>query len=229
MYLTPAAILVVEDEPTSSDWLCAAAAAAFPLARIRLAKTATEATTALAEPTDLILLDLGLPDAPGLSVLVAAHRLQPQAACVITTIFDDDEHLFTALKLGARGYVLKDQSRDQLTQMLLDMQAGQPPLSPAVARRLLSHFSPPLLAPPAAAPVAAPVATPVATPATESLTARESEVLQLVSKGYSVPQAAKAMVISPHTAHSHIKAVYRKLAVASRAEAVLAARNLGLA
>ena len=89
----------------------------------------------------------------------------------------------------------------------------EPPLSPAVARRLLAHFQPP----------------PVSTPAADGLTDREREVLQLVSKGYSVPQAAKALEISPNTAHTHIKSVYRKLKVASRAEAVLAARALGLA
>ena len=192
----------------------AAAAGAFPAARIDSATTAAEARQRFAEPLDLVLLDLGLPDAPGLSVLEALRQRQPQAACVITTIFDDDEHLFTALKLGARGYVIKDQSRDQLGEMLLAMQAGQPPLSPGVARRLLSHFS-------------LPVAQ-VAPAANDTLTEREREVLQLVSKGYSVPQAAKALEISPHTAHTHIKGVYRKLSVASRAEAVLAANRMGL-
>lgn len=217
----PASILVVEDQATSRDWLIAAAGRAFPDARIHSAATAAEALAQVVTPLDLVLLDLGLPDAPGLSVLAALRERQPQAACVITTIFDDDEHLFAALQLGARGYVIKDQSRDQLSEMLLAMQAGQPPLSPGVARRLLSHFS--LAAPPAQAapkPVAA---------ASDGLTGREREVLQLVSKGYSVPQAARALEISPHTAHTHIKGVYRKLAVASRAEAVLAANRLGLA
>ena len=212
----PQQILIVEDEPSTREWLRAAAAAAFPAAELRLAGTAAEAQRLLDGDTALLLLDLGLPDMPGLSLLQALRARQPQLACVITTIFDDDEHLFTALKLGARGYVLKDQSRDQLSQMLLDMQAGQPPLSPGVARRLLSHFSLP----------PAPAVQPAANDG--NLTEREREVLQLVSKGYSVPQAAKAMDISPHTAHTHIKGVYRKLSVASRAEAVLAANRLGL-
>ncbi|MDP3858444.1 MAG: response regulator transcription factor [Stagnimonas sp.] len=214
MELTPKQILIVEDQPSSCEWLQAAALAAFPGAQVRLAHTAAAALALADADTELVLLDLGLPDASGLHVLEALHRRHPATACVITTIFDDDEHLFTALRLGARGYVLKDQSREHLSQMLLDMLAGQPPLSPGVARRLLSHF----MAPVAVAPAAA----------NDGLTEREREVLQLVSKGYSVPQAAKAMEISPHTAHSHIKGVYRKLAVASRAEAVLAANRLGL-
>lgn len=219
--ISPSRILVVEDQASSRDWLIAAAARAFPDASIDAAVTAAEAHQQFTTPLDLVLLDLGLPDAPGLTVLQALRQHQPQAACVITTIFDDDEHLFAALQLGARGYVIKDQSRDQLSEMLLAMQAGQPPLSPGVARRLLSHFS-------LAAPPAQPAPKPVAA-VDDGLTGREREVLQLVSKGYSVPQAARALEISPHTAHTHIKGVYRKLAVASRAEAVLAANRLGLA
>ncbi|MDO9453791.1 MAG: response regulator transcription factor [Stagnimonas sp.] len=216
MLPAPTTLLIIEDLPTTLDWLAQAAQAAFPEARLRTAGSVAESLAALAEaPAELLLLDLGLPDGSGMVVLEALRRDHPASRCVVTTIFDDDEHLFAALRLGASGYVLKDQSRDQLTAMLLAMQAGQPPLSPGVARRLLSHFNLP------------PVTVPA--PANDGLTEREREVLQLVSKGYSVPQAAKAMVISPHTAHTHIKAVYRKLAVASRAEAVLAARHLGLA
>lgn len=212
MDAAPAHILIVEDLPSSRDWLSAAAKEAFPAADIRLAANAAEALAAMQAPVDLALLDLGLPDAPGLGVLQRLRLAQPQAACVVATIFDDDEHLFAALKLGARGYILKDQSREQLGDMLKSMLDGQPPLSPSIARRLLAHF---------AGPIPSPAAN-------DALTEREREVLLLVSKGYSVPQAARAMAISPHTAHTHIKGVYRKLAVASRAEAVLTANRLGL-
>lgn len=212
---SPTNILIVEDQPSTRDWLLTAAQSAFPEATVRLAGSAAEALAEIEQPVDLVLLDLGLPDSPGLRVLHQLRLRQPQARCVIATIFDDDEHLFAALKLGAAGYILKDQSREQLGEMLQAMLAGQPPLSPSIARRLLSHF-------------VAPVAPLPSVAANDSLTEREREVLLLVSKGYSVPQAAKAMAISPHTAHTHIKGVYRKLAVASRAEAVLAANRLGL-
>lgn len=215
MESSPVHILIVEDQPSTRDWLQTAVESAFPGATCRLASNAAEALQQMELPVDLALLDLGLPDAPGLSVLRQLRLRQPEARCVIATIFDDDEHLFAALKLGAAGYILKDQSREQLGEMLQAMLAGQPPLSPSIARRLLSHF-------------VAPVAPLPSVAANDSLTEREREVLLLVSKGYSVPQAAKAMAISPHTAHTHIKGVYRKLAVASRAEAVLAANRLGL-
>lgn len=216
MLTTPNTLLIVEDLPTTLDWLVQAARAAFPNAQQHTAGSVAAALAVLAQtPVDLLLLDLGLPDGSGLTVLDSLQRAQAQTQCVVTTIFDDDEHLFAALRLGAIGYVLKDQSRVELTDMLLAMQGGQPPLSAGVARRLLAHFNPP------------PVVVPA--PANDGLTDREREVLQLVSKGYSVPVAAKALLISPHTARTHIKSVYRKLAVGSRAEVVLAARRLGLA
>lgn len=213
MATAPAHILILEDQPSSMDWLCATATAVFPAATLRCARSRAEGLAALNEPVDLALLDIALPDGSGLDVLLQLQQQQPQAACVMTTIFDDDTHLFRALQLGAKGYVLKDQSREQLGAMLQAMLRDEPPLSPAVARRLLAHFQPP----------------PMSAPTADGLTDREREVLQLVSKGYSVPQAAKALEISPNTAHTHIKSVYRKLKVASRAEAVLAARALGLA
>ncbi len=209
----PSSLLIVEDLPETLTWLSAAALAAFPEARQYLAGNAAEARRAFAQQPSLALLDLGLPDEPGLAVLRDLRRALPQCLCVITTIFDDDGHLFSALQLGASGYVLKDQSREQLSQMLRDLLTGQPPLSPSVARRLLSHFQPPRLPP---------------EPAREPLSGREREVLQLVAKGYSVPEAARALSLSPNTAHTYIKNVYRKLEVSSRAEAVLAASRMGL-
>jgi len=212
---SPTTILIVEDQPSTLAWLSEAVREVFPQAKQTHAATRVAALAQLNPAPDLLLLDLGLPDGSGLDVLEALRQQAPTARCVVTTIFDDDEHLFTALQLGAAGYVLKDQAREQLAAMLLAMQQGQPPLSPGIARRMLSHFQ-------HQAPAAPAIPH-------EPLTEREREVLQLVSKGFSVPQAAKALGISPHTAHSYIKAVYRKLSVASRAEAVLAARRLGLA
>jgi DNA-binding NarL/FixJ family response regulator len=132
---------------------------------------------------------------------------------VVATVFDDDAHLFPALRAGAQGYVLKDQSREQLADMLRGIVAGQPPLSPSIARRLLRQFR--TVADVAAAPA-------------ESLTAREREVLGLIGKGLTVPATAQALGISRHTCVGYVKEIYRKLEVGSRAEATLAASRLGL-
>jgi DNA-binding NarL/FixJ family response regulator len=127
-------------------------------------------------------------------------------------VFDDDAHLFPALRAGAQGYVLKDQSPEALAGMLRGIAAGQPPLSPSIARRLLRHFQP--------APA----------PATEEvlLTPRETEVLQLVAKGLSAQQVADALGLSRHTVTGYLKDVYRKLSVTTRAEATLEAARRGL-
>lgn len=205
---------MLDDHAGARDWLAAAVAEAFPDAACVPAATVREARERIAAQTfDLALLDLKLPDGSGLDLLAPLQAQQPPAFCVVATIYDDDEHLFTALQRGAQGYVLKEQSRDALAAMLRAMVEGQPPLSPAIARRLLRQFAAP-----------APVAK-VANP----LTPRESEALALIGKGFSVAQAASALAVSHHTAHDYVRSIYRKLAIASRAEAAIAARELGLA
>ena len=131
---------------------------------------------------------------------------------VVATVFDDDAHLFPALRAGAQGYVLKDQAPEVLADMLKGIAAGQPPLSPSVARRLLRHFGPP----------AAPTDT------TNPLSPRETEVLGLIAKGYTVQQVADALELTRNTTAGYLKEIYRKLSVSSRAEATLEATRLGL-
>ncbi len=207
--------LVLDDHAGARQWLAAAVASAFPEAQVVVTASIAEAETAMAAQSfDLALLDLGLPDGSGLRLLPKLIAAAKPTLCVIATIHDDDENLFAALKRGAQGYVLKDQSRDQLADMLRAMASGQPPLSPGIARRLLRQF---------VEPAAAPAPTPP-----PALSPREREVLALIGKGFSVQQSARALVISPHTAHDHVRNIYRKLAVASRAEAAIAARELGL-
>lgn len=210
----PRTALVLDDHAGARGWLAAAVATAFPDAVCIQAATVADACRHIAaQPFDLALLDLNLPDGSGLDLLARLQAQQPPALCVIATIYDDDEHLFSALQRGATGYVLKEQSRDALATMLRGMVEGQPPLSPAIARRLLRQFAAP---------------TPVAK-TINPLTPRESEALALIGKGFSVAQAAAALAVSHHTAHDYVRSIYRKLAIASRAEAAIAARELGLA
>lgn len=214
----PRSALVLDDHAGARAWLAAAVAEAFPAAAVTVTASVAEARAQIAaRHHELALLDLKLPDGSGLELLPLLRAAQPPTLCVVATIYDDDENVFTALKRGAEGYVLKEQSKDQLADMLRAMVGGQPPLSPAIARRLLRQFAEP--APAAKAP--APVENP--------LSPREREVLSLIGKGYSVAQAAGALIMSHHTAHDHVRAIYRKLAIASRAEAAIAARDLGLA
>lgn len=212
-----ARVLIVDDLASSRDWLAQAAGRAFPGIVIDSAGS-LGAALMLCEPTPpLALIDLGLPDGSGVDLI---ERLAPQGSlCVVATVFDDDAHLFPALRAGAQGYVLKDRSPVDLALMLEGIAEGRPPLSPSIARRLLRHFQP--LEPLAQAGTVPPEETP-------ALTARETEVLRLVAKGASVVEAADLLELSRHTVAGYLKDIYRKLSVRSRAEATLEAMRRGL-
>lgn len=210
-------LLVVDDLPHCRDWLCAALARAFPGAVIETADSVAGGLAALASRPQLALIDLGLPDGDGLKVLKAMRAQLPDAIPVIATVFDDDAHLFAALGAGAQGYVLKDGALDSLAELLRGIVAGQPPLSPTIARRLLKHFASPVPGP----------AGPTAAMAEDALTPREGEVLRLIAKGLSVPRIAELLALSRHTVGGYLKDVYRKLRISSRAEATLEAARRG--
>lgn len=201
--------LVVDDLAASRDWLADSLAIAFPGILIGVAGSLAEAQPLLLSKPALALVDLGLPDGSGLRLI---EQLQPQGCCcIVATVFDDDAHLFPALHAGAEGYVLKDQSQQQLADMLRGIAGGQPALSPSIARRLLRHFQP-----------LADAVRPV------PLTTRETEVLRLIAKGLTVADVARVLVLSPHTVAGYLKEIYRKLSVSTRAEATLEAARRGL-
>lgn len=204
--------LLVEDVPEATEWLTQAVTATFPGILLRHAANLAEARQALAafpEP-ELALIDLGLPDGNGVDFIAELNFRSPRTVTVVASIFDDDQHIFPALRAGAQGYLLKDQDQGAIIELLQGIIAGRPPLSPAVARKLLSHFR---VAPELAAPV---------------LTERETEVLRLIAKGLTTVEVARLLGISANTVPSYVKEIYRKLNVSSRAEAALTARNMGL-
>jgi DNA-binding NarL/FixJ family response regulator len=168
-----------------------------------------------AQKFDLALIDLGLPDGSGVDVVSALRESQPEALSVIVTIHDDDDHLFPALQAGAYGYILKEQSRELITEQLQRISQGEPPLSPSIARKVIAYF----------AAQAKPQAN--ALPHV-SLTERESEVLLRVAKGFTLPEIGVQLNLSRHTIADYVKQIYRKLNVSSRAEAALEAQRLGL-
>jgi DNA-binding NarL/FixJ family response regulator len=213
--------LVVEDLAEVRDWLADVAREAFPQLEVTAVGRADEGLLrAAAQPFDLALVDLGLPDGSGIEVVRALHARQPQCLAVVVTIYDDDGHLFPALQAGAFGYLLKEQPREALVTQLLRFANGEPPLSPPIARRVLSFFGQ------AQAPMP-PSPLPSATEHVR-LTERETVVLQRVAKGYTLPEIAQQLGLSRHTIADHIKQIYRKLDVSSRAEATLEAARRGL-
>ena len=215
MTAMPARALLLEDLPDVAAWLAALLRERFPGIDVAHAPTLTQGLRLLDDDTafDLALVDLGLPDGNGTALIQALSQRQPGCTIVVTTLFGDDAHVFPALRAGAHGYLLKDQPEEKLAAALDGILRGEPPLSPAIAQRLLRVFN----APPESAH-----------PDTEQLTLREREVLVLVSKGCRLPELAERLQISRHTVSDHLKHIYRKLKVNSRAEATLEAARLGL-
>jgi DNA-binding NarL/FixJ family response regulator len=209
-------VLILDDVPAAREMLGEVAHHLFPAARIENAATLAAAQALLDNPTarfDLALIDLALPDGNGTELIVELVERHPSCIVVVATIFDDDAHLFPALRAGAHGYLLKEQTLEQLARQLAGIAEGQPPLSPAIARRLIRHFQIEEGEPGTDTPV---------------LTPREREVLAWLAHGVRLGEIADKLCISRHTVGDHVKNIYRKLNISSRAEAALQARSLGL-
>lgn len=206
-------VWVLEDLQESHIWLGKALEAVFPgIAAQRFFRLADalQAANTLAPP-DLALVDLSLPDGDGVALIKLLNARAPETICVVASIYDDDLHLMPALRAGAQGFLLKDQSWEQIAELLRGIAQGRPPLSPAIARRLLAHFRPQ-----------------TSDHMSEPLTQRETEVLGIIAKGMTLAEAGRLLGISSNTVASYTKEIYRKLNVSSRAEAALTARDIGL-
>ncbi|NTV94674.1 MAG: response regulator transcription factor [Thiobacillus sp.] len=206
---------ILEDLPELQAWLARTLTEAFPGIVLETAYCLQEARQKLvAQPSsdftpDIALIDLGLPDGSGVSFIEELKKARPETLCVVASIYDDDVHVFPALRAGASGYLLKDQPIQVIVQALQGIAGGSPPLSPAIARRMLTFFQPVESEQP-------------------TLTERELEVLRFISKGLTQRECANLLGLSAHTVVGYVKDIYRKLNVCSRAEAALVARDLGL-
>lgn len=214
-------ILLLEDLPEIRIWLKSLALQVFPDAQISEASRIHDALELVnAVRFDVALLDLGLPDGSGVEVVQALREKQPEAQSVVVTIHEDDDHLFPALQAGAFGYLLKEQTREQLSEQLQRISQGEPPLSPSIARRVIQYFT--------AQARQQPMREPDNVTPHVQLTDRENEVLLRVAKGFTLPEIGVQLNLSRHTIADYVKQIYRKLNVSSRAEAALEAQRLGL-
>ncbi len=211
-------ILLLEDLGEIRAWLRQLVHQVFAQAQVTECARVQDALAVIPRQRfDLALIDLGLPDGSGVTVVEALRDQQPEAQSVIVTIHDDDEHLFPALQAGAFGYVLKEQARELFVDQLQRISQGEPPLSPSIARKVIAHFA-----------QQARRAPPQSIMPDVQLTERESEVLLRVAKGFTLPEIGVQLGLSRHTIADYVKQIYRKLNVSSRAEAALEAQRLGL-
>jgi DNA-binding NarL/FixJ family response regulator len=153
---------------------------------------------------DVVLMDIDLPGMNGISGVKTLKPQIPDTDFIMLTICEDDETIFSALKAGATGYLLKDTSPVKLLSSITEVRAGGAPMSPGIARKIAGNFQP---------------------KSDNPLSERETEILQKLCKGLNYSNIADELFISGNTVKAHIKSIYKKLQVNSRAEAVLKAYN----
>lgn len=216
-------VLIVEDQVYTRRKL---ADAVSQHGEMNLVATADSVATGLeaiqTHKPDILLTDLNLPDGNGVDLIRWACEIGGIESIVIT-VFGDEGHVVDAIRAGATGYLLKDCDAVEIGDAITQVRDGGSPISPSIARYLLRHFteSPRNDGDGGNAGTALTADVP-------DLTRREQDVLQLIAKGFSYQEIANTLALSIHTVKSHIKHIYRKLAVKSRGEAVYEAGQYGL-
>jgi DNA-binding NarL/FixJ family response regulator len=205
-------VLVADDHPLFREGLRTVLEATDDLVVVAEAADGGEAVRlALSERVDVALFDVHMPVLDGIEAARRVHAGAPDVRVLMLTMFRDDASLFAALRAGARGYVLKDADRAELLRAVRAVGRGEAIFSPAIAGRVLDHFSRPH---PSVVPEAFPM-----------LTARERDVLDLLAQGRSNPQIAARLGLTRKTVSNYVSAILVKLQVASRTEAAEQARR----
>ena len=213
-------VLLIEDHRETRQELGRLLTEVMDNITIKEAATLGQARTALyQESIDLALVDISLPDGNGIDFIPIIHQYSPEAYIVMSTIYDDDEHIFRALRAGANGYLLKGQRRIQVLTQLQGILNGIPPLSASVAERILQHFH---------QSSTAKSKKSQSQRISINLTYRETEVLTLLAKGCSRKEVSNLLSLSIYTVSDYIKNIYKKLGVHSCAEAMFEAIKMGL-
>ena len=206
-------ILVVEDHPLFRRGVVTLLEGVPDLAVAGVAVSGEEAVLRAAElRPDVVLMDLQLPGISGIEATRAITTADPGVHVLVLSLFEDEDSVFLALRAGARGYVLKDADEEELTGAIRAVARGEAIFSRAIAGRVLAFF---------AQPREAPKVFP-------ALTDREREILGLIAQGHPNPSIARRLSLSPKTVANYVSAIFTKLQVADRAEAMIRAREAGL-
>ena len=213
-------VLIVEDDPELLHRFSGVIISAPDMFLLGAVPSGCAAMALLAtRHPDVVLVDLGLPDMDGTDLVRQIRRTCPQADVIVVTMFADDRHVLRSIEAGASGYLLKDSSDPKLLEGIREVREGGAPISPAIARKVLSQLS--------SAQAELRTVKPEQAPTPSPLTERELDILRLVAKGLSFNEVAEQLAISVFTVVTHVKKIYRRLEVHSRGEAVFEARLSG--
>ena len=209
----PIRVLIADDHTVVRDGLVALLARRPDITVVGEASNGVEAVEKAGQlRPDVILMDLRMPEMDGAEAMRRIREQDPDVRFLVLTTFDNDEYIFEAIQAGAKGYLLKDASREDLFRAVVAVYKGESLIQPAVASRVLDRF----------------VEMSRRTVPGETLSEREVEVLRLMAKGAANKEIAAALFISESTVKTHIANIFQKLDVNDRTEAVTTALQKGI-
>ncbi len=208
-------VLIADDHPLFRKGMRVLVESLLDMEVVGEAATGEEAIALAASlAPDVILMDLQMPGGSGLAATRAILNASPHIRILMVTFSEDNESVFTALRHGARGYVLKDAGEGAMAAAIQAVGRGEAIFSPAIATRLMDYFATPHPA--------------VPRELFPTLTEREREILKLIAQGQSNPDIARQLSLSVKTVHNYVSNIFSKLQVADRAQAIGRAREAGL-
>lgn len=207
-------VLVADDHPLFRQGLRTAIDGGDGLEVVGEVETGTGAVErALELQPDVVVMDLQMPERNGIEATREIVSQSPHVGVLVLTMFEDDDSVFAAMRAGARGYLLKGSSHEEIVRAILAVNSGEAIFGPAIASRLMAYFAASGGGPAQAFP---------------ELTAREREVLEFIAQGKGNAAIANELVLSQKTVRNHVSNIFTKLQVLDRAQAIVKAREAGM-
>ena len=214
--MEPVRILIVDDHEVVRDGIAVMMGRQQDFVVVGEAENGADAVQKARDlQPDLVLMDLRMPQMDGVEAMRQIRSQDPDIKFIVLTTYDSDEYIFDAIEAGAKGYLLKDASREELFQAVRAVHRGESLIEPGVASKVLDRLA--QLSRQAHGP-----------PAVQILSERETEVLQLMARGAPNKSIATSLSISESTVKTHVANIFQKLEVNQRTEAVTKAMSMGI-